>query len=175
MGAYSRAGIISGGLISYCSQSLTQEGTKFLTPLHCKVTQRLFSKRNLSVNDDFFNVITKVAFPFACFSTIKESNTIWPLSCIILQLCFPQIRPHGGLIDGGMFAKLIYLEGGFLRRGLIWRGAYSRIYVNAFKLPVHFFLSFIVHGIRLKRSQINSLVISTLILISSLFSNSQSA
>ena len=36
-----------------------------------------------------------------------------------MQLCFPQIRPHGVLFDGGLHAKLISLVGVYLR------GAYS--------------------------------------------------
>ena len=64
--------------------------------------------------DDYVSIITKVTFLFVFLPPFKGSNTVQLLSCegllkcdIILQLCFPRISSHGGLFEGGLFAKMI--------------------------------------------------------------------
>ena len=63
MGAYS-----GGGLFQTLVFSLKVDIEKrhnFLHQLYEKITERLFQKQNLEVNDDFLIIITKVTFLFA--------------------------------------------------------------------------------------------------------------
>ena len=68
----------------------------------------------------------KVMFLFDFLPPFKGSNTVQLLYCkgflkydIILQLCFPRISAHGGLLEGGLICKDDFFRWGLFEGGLL--------------------------------------------------------